>query len=176
MCRQPTTTAVRAEHVKLSTVSEAEPLNAHGILGVYEWVCVRVGEVGGISTVWAAERTEPNATSGLGETVFFNWEGTRSLQQKLPALFLSLACRGGTFSIFPIAHRVRRDRRLCAVVVWGGGSVPTWCLRRQSRAGAASTHRKRRGRTVFGTRLAAVRWGGERRSSGRLGRQLATSC
>lgn len=35
MCRQATTTAVRAEHVKLPTVTEAEPLHTHGhgILG-----------------------------------------------------------------------------------------------------------------------------------------------
>lgn len=57
MCRLPTTTAVRAEHVKLSTVTEAEPLHAHGhgILG-------STGETGGggTSTVWPTERTEPD--------------------------------------------------------------------------------------------------------------------
>lgn len=107
-CRQPTTTAVRAEHVKLSTVIEAEPLHAHGhgTLG-------STGE-GGTSTAWETERTEPNWTLPRvwGKQFFFlsNWADTRTLQQKLPALFLSLACWGETFSIFPFAHRVRRDR------------------------------------------------------------------
>lgn len=53
MCRQPTTTAVCAEHVKLPTVTEAEPLHTHGH-GI-------LGSTGGsTSTVWATELNEPN--------------------------------------------------------------------------------------------------------------------
>lgn len=57
MCRQPTTTAVRAEHVKLPTVTEAEPLHTHGhgILG-----STGGGGEGSTSTVWATELNEPN--------------------------------------------------------------------------------------------------------------------
>lgn len=67
MCRQPTTTAVRAEHVKLPTVTEAEPLHTHGhgILGstgggeYIDGVCNRT------------KRTELNAISALGGNSFF---------------------------------------------------------------------------------------------------------
>lgn len=53
MCRQPTTTAVCAEHVKLPTVTAAEPLHTHGH-GI-------LGSTGGsTSTVWATELNEPN--------------------------------------------------------------------------------------------------------------------
>lgn len=87
------------------------------------------GRGGGTSTVWATERTEPNwalpQVWGKQGVFFFNWAGIRTLQQKLPALFLSLACWRETFSIFPFAHRVRRDRVCVCVWLWGN-SVSTF--------------------------------------------------
>lgn len=140
MCRLPTTTAVRAEHVKLSTVTEAEPPHAHGhgILG-------STGETGGGGVHRrCGQPNEPSRTErylGCGENGFFsfNWAGTRTLQQKLPALFLSLACWGETFSIFPF-RPPRSSRPGACVVVGGGGLGDNVCRssrRCRSRGGAS---------------------------------------